>query len=85
MLFVEKKKKKNTKIRILKVYVLYPNSANREQYTVMELIAEEALLSLWLTLSVKEKEVVTSALRENFDELRQLPSPTDCRYSSLGN
>lgn len=51
----------------------------------MELIAEEALLSLWLTLSVKEKEVVTSALRENFDELRQLPSPTDCRYSSLGN
>ncbi|KAL2835593.1 hypothetical protein BJY01DRAFT_252505 [Aspergillus pseudoustus] len=74
--------KENTSVVVPQAYALYSNPETGENYTVMEQIHRETLLSLWPELSQSDKDLIMTTLRSYFDEMRRLPSPG--YYGSLG-
>ncbi|KAJ5239926.1 phosphotransferase enzyme family protein [Penicillium chermesinum] len=78
MLFV----RKNTNIRVPRVFALYSDSETGKNFIVMERIIGQTLLAAWPKLTESEKQSILSDLRIQLDELRQLPSPN--YFGSLG-
>ncbi|EGE00899.1 hypothetical protein TESG_08194 [Trichophyton tonsurans CBS 112818] len=64
-----------TKIKIPKVYALYNVPETSTNYIVMEYVEGKTLDTQWKSLSDREKEDITSTLKQYFAELRKLPSP----------
>lgn len=71
MLFV----RQSTNVPVPTVYALFQDEATGYKFIVQEYIRGMTLKEAWGGFSQDEKEAAVVQLRQNFDELRSLPSP----------
>ncbi|CDF39690.1 unnamed protein product [Chondrus crispus] len=72
-----------TSVSVPRVYAMFHESESSENFIVMERIKGKRLDREWSLLGQREKRLIASKLKRDFEELRKLPSPGG--FCSLGN